>query len=194
MPNSALFPDTTRVSPPNGCLAIAEVCGGKQGSSTCQWPVLRSFRWAGRMPACATPRKARWPRWTSPNYASSAATSEATTTATKGPETEAKAALLEITQRCWVDQVAPALVAFERLHGHLDVPTDFQVPASDEEEKEEREEEDADGWPKRSAGLRLGALVQHMGAYDVRKYVDLYKLDFPLRWTVLGARAERKRA
>ena len=84
-------------------------------------------------------------------------------------------------QRCWQEQVAPALVAFELLHGHLDVPIAFQVPGDDD---------DDDEWPKQSRGLQLGALVDRMTAYDVRKYVDLFKLDFPFRWTARGHKAK----
>ena len=78
--------------------------------------------------------------------------------------------VLQLKRRCWVDQVAPSLATFERLHGHLDVLIDFQVPT------------DNGVWPNQSAGIQLGALVDRMTTYDVRKYFDLYTVDFPFRW------------
>ena len=90
------------------------------------------------------------------------------------PESDDQA--LEVTRRCWLEQVAPALATFERLHGHLDVPADFRVPASDAAA--------AGGdsvWPKQSAGIQLGAMVaDKITSYDLRKHYDLYTVDFPL--------------
>ena len=83
---------------------------------------------------------------------------------------ESEDQVLQLTRRIWLDQVAPAVATFVQLHDHLDVPLDFQVPTDD------------DVWPKQSAGIQLGALVDQMTAYDRRKYYDLYTVDFPLRW------------
>ena len=85
---------------------------------------------------------------------------------------------LELQRRCWLEQVAPALAVFERHYGHLDVPLDFQVPAAAADE--------SDDWPKQSAGVKLGALVSKMSAYDLHKHYDLYTVDFPFKWTAAG--------
>lgn len=61
----------------------------------------------------------------------------------------------DILQTRWTDEILPAFKVYERIHGSLNVPIDFIVPATHP-------------WPVSSHGLHLGSIVDAIRTHGVK--------------------------